>query len=112
MGVIKFTETKNTIMKKMKLYPVALALCVSVLMTSCFSITHTVGAGAKGSETKEAKQWFALFGLVPINDVDSKAMAGGATDYTINTQRSFVDGLIGIFTGIASIYPATVKVTK
>lgn len=99
-------------MKKVKVYSIALTLCVSILMTSCFSINHTVGAGAKGSDTQQAKQWFALFGLVPISNVDSKAMAGGATDYTINTQRSFVDGLIGIFTGIVTIYPTTVKVTK
>lgn len=99
-------------MKKFKLYSIALTLTVSVLMTSCFSVTHTVGAGAKGSDTQSAKQWFALFGLIPISNADSKAMAGGATDYTINTQRSFVDGLIGIITGFVTIYPTTVTVTK
>jgi hypothetical protein len=98
-------------MKKIKLF--ALVLLVSgICLTSCDSINHTVGSGAKGANSEQAKQWYILFGLVPLNNVDSKSMAGGATDYTINTQRSFVDGLIGIFTGILTIHPTTVTVTK
>jgi hypothetical protein len=49
---------------------------------------------------------------VPLNSVDSQAMAGGASDYEIKTQRSFVDVVIGIFTGIITVHPRTVSVTK
>jgi len=97
-------------MKRLKSLILALIILVSV--SSCFTIEHTVGTGATGTDTVAKKQWYALWGLVAITDVDSKAMAGGAENYTIKTERSFVDGLIGIFTGIVTIYPTTVEVTK
>jgi hypothetical protein len=75
-------------------------------------MNHVVGDGAKSSQVEEAKQWYVLWGLVPINEVDTKKMAGDVTDYTITTQQSFVDVVIGIFTGLISVYPRTVTVTK
>lgn len=82
-----------------------------ILLTSCFTTTHVVGAGGSGEPVK-AKQWFALWGAVPMNRVNSQQMAGGKTDYTITTTFSFADKLIGIFTGIVTIYPMTVEVKK
>ena len=87
-------------------------LVAAVCFTGCFTIKHTVGAGAKGSQTESARQWFALWGLVALNSPDSKEMAKGATDYTITTTQTFVDGLIGMFTGIVTISPRTVEVTR
>ena len=57
-------------------------LCIAFLlfMVGCAAHTHQVGAGAQGSETIEARQWYVLWGLVPVNDVDTHAMAAGATD--------------------------------
>ena len=97
-------------MKKLQSLILAIILLVSV--SSCFTIEHTVGSGAAGSNTITKKNWYALWGLVDISNVDTKAMAGGAENYTIKTERSLVDGLIGIFTGIVTIYPTTVEVTK
>lgn len=97
-------------MKTVKMLSLVLALAFT--MSSCFTLEHTVGSGAEGSSTSTSRQWYALWGLVELNDVDSKAMAGGAENYTIKSQRTFVDGLIGIFTGIVTIYPQSVKVTK
>ena len=88
------------------------ALVIAVVMTSCFTQEHVVGKGASGTEAASQRQWFALWGLVPINTVDSKSLAGGATNYTIKTEESFIDGIIGIFTGIVTIAPRTVTVTK
>lgn len=85
---------------------------IALIMSSCFTSEHLVGTGASGSNATEKKQWFALFGLIPINKVDSKTMASGANNYTIKVERSFIDGLIGIFTGIITIYPQTITVTK
>jgi predicted small secreted protein len=98
-------------MKKFTTMFFSVLLCC-VLMTSCYTSSHMIGSGAKGGEVIQNRQWFALFGLVPINKVDSKAMAGGATDYTLTTTHSFVDQLIGIFTGFVTIYPITVEVKK
>lgn len=89
----------------------ALGLC-SLLFTSCYTMNHTVGNGASGTEKVAKKQWYALFGLIPINTVDSKEMAGGASNYTITTKHSFIDIIIGCITGIATIHPKTVEVTK
>ncbi len=90
----------------------ALLLVLSFTLNSCYTLEHTVGDGAQGGQTEDARQWYVLWGLVPMNEVDSKQMAGGATDYTITTQHTFVDYVIGFFTGIVSIVPKTVKVTK
>lgn len=84
---------------------------ICVLLTSCFTSTHVVGSGGTGESVK-AKQWFALFGLVPLNTVNSQQMAGGKTDYTVTTTFSFVDQLIGMFTSIVTIRPMTVEVKK
>ncbi len=77
----------------------------------CFSQNFVVGDGAKGRTEVSAKQWFVLWGLVPLNSVDTQDMAGGAADYTINSQQSFVDIIIGAFTGIVTVYPRSVTVT-
>ena len=90
---------------------IAAILFSCVVLTSCFTTTHIVGSGGTG-ETAKAKQWFALWGLVPINSVSSQQMAGGKTDYTVTTTFSFVDKLIGVFTGFVTIYPMTVEVKK
>ncbi len=39
-------------------------------------------------------------------------MAGGAEDYNIEVKQSFVDAIIGAFTGAVTIAPRTVTVTK
>jgi len=97
---------------KRKLSALVLAIVLLAGTTSCYTMEHTVGSGAQGASTEEARQWYVLWGLVPLNEVDSKSMAGGATDYEIKTQMKFVDIVIGIFTGIVTVYPMSVEVTK
>jgi predicted small secreted protein len=91
---------------------ILVVLIAMISLTGCYTMKHTVGAGAKGSQTESAKQWFALWGLVALNNPDTKEMAHGATDYTIMTQQSFLDGLIGMFTMAVTIQPRTVEVTR
>ena len=83
-----------------------------LLLSSCMTLTHVVGTGASSSVSLEKKQWYALWGLVPINEVDSKAMAGGASNYTIKSQVKFVDYVISAFTGIVTVNVQTVSVRK
>ena len=97
-------------MKKMKF--LAMFFAVTMLFASCATHVHTVGNGGQSSQTIQKKQWFALWGLVPINTVDSKAMADGAKDYTIKTEQSFIDGVITIFTSMVTINVRTVEVKK
>ena len=84
---------------------------LSVLLTSCFSQTYTVGTGAKtGLEIKE-KNHFIILGLVPLNTASPTQMAGDTKDYTVNNQQSFVDGFLGIIT--SGIYtPSSTTITK
>ena len=60
-------------------------------------MNHTVGDGAKGNTEVVQRQWYVLWGLVPLNDVSTASMAGGAEDYNIEVKQSFVDAIIGGF---------------
>jgi len=91
---------------------VVLCLLVFVFVTGCMTHVHTIGAGPKGSTVVEQRQWYVLWGLVPINNVNTKAMAAEATDYEIMTQQSALDFIINIFTGWVTVYSRTVTVTK
>ncbi len=82
------------------------------LLSSCMTLTHVVGIGASSGVSTEKKQWYALWGLVPINTVDSKAMASGASNYTIKSQEKFVDLIITAFTSFVTVTVQTVSVQK
>ena len=89
----------------------AIAFASSILLTSCYSYTSVVGSGAQGNS--ETKEWnhYVVYGLAPVGVSDSKAMAGGAENYTVTTKHSFVNGLVAAITfGIYT--PTTTTVTK
>lgn len=103
-------------MKKMMLQ-VAFLCSIVVLMSSCRATMHTVGTGGKGDCKSQydatEKQMYLFWGLLPLNKVDSKAMAGGATNYTIRTTTTFVDGLInGIGAYLLGFQTQTIRVSK
>jgi len=92
---------------------VIIVMAVALLgLVACSTNVHVIGNGAQGSDVKTARQWYAIFGLVQINEVDTNAMAAGATDYTIKTEQSFIDGVITYFTSIVTVSCRTVTVTK
>ena len=97
---------------KRKISTFICAIGIAACLSSCYTLEHTVGNGAQGSSVEKTRQWYALWGLVPINQTDTKAMAGGAQDYTITTKHTFVDFVISAFTGIVTIQPKTVEVKK
>ena len=89
----------------------AIAFASSILLTSCYSYTSVVGSGAQGNS--ETTEWnhYVVYGLAPVGVSDSKAMAGGAENYTVTTKHSFVNGLVAAITfGIYT--PTTTTVTK
>ena len=84
-------------------------LCLT--LTSCYHATHLVGSGPAGSTVQKAKNQYFLFGLAPGKQADTHAMANGATNYRIDVEHSFVDGLLNLITfGIYN--PTTVTVTR
>ncbi len=97
-------------MKKLKI--TIIAVLMAFAFASCMTLNHTVGDGAKTGVEVSAKQWYVLWGLVPLNDVNSQAMAAGASDYTITTQYTFVDAIISSFTSIVTVNVQTVKVAR
>lgn len=91
----------------------AVFLVVAMLFViGCAAHTHKVGNGAQGYDVTEARQWYIVWGLVPINDVDTNAMAGEATDYEITTSYTPIDFIIGVVAGSVSISSRTVSVRK
>ena len=97
----------------MKKYLLVLIIVVALFsLMACYTHTHVVGRGAQAGVTTTQSQWYALFGLVPINNVDTKAMAGGAEDYTITTEQTFLDGFISGFTWWLTISKQTVKIER
>jgi hypothetical protein len=63
-------------------------------------------------DTEQERQWYVLWGFVPINSVDTKVMAKGAKDYEIKTETNALDVVINIFTSAVTVYSRTVEVKR
>jgi len=83
---------------------------ILLTLMACATHTHDVGKGAQGNVVKKGRQLWVI-NLVPINQVDTAAMAGDASDYTIETQVDFIDILVTVLTGNI-ITSRAVKVKK
>jgi len=88
-----------------------LAVLALVMLVGCMTHEHIVGTGAATGYTESAKQWYLLGGLIPLNNVDTKAMSGDAQNYKIVTQTTIIDAIIGTLT-LELLVPRTVKVIK
>ena len=88
---------------------VALSLA---LLCGCAQHIHKIGSGPSGTDIVEQRQWYILWGLVPLNNADSSVMAAGATNYEIKTATTPLDFILNIFTGIVTVNSRTVTVTK
>ena len=81
-------------------------------LAGCYTMNHKVGNGAQGSSVVEKRQWYVLFGLVPLEEISSHVMANGAKDYDVKTEWTPLDILMNIVTGWLSFYSRTITVTK
>jgi hypothetical protein len=89
----------------------ALFFAVAMTLVSCYSYTSVVGKGAQGNQQVSKWNHYVILGLAPVGVSDSKKMADGATDYSVFTRQSFVNGLVAALTfGIYT--PTTTTVTK
>ncbi len=96
----------------MKRVVTLMLLVAFVALIGCSAHIHQVGKGAQGNQMVEARQWYVLFGLIPLNEVDTNQMADGAENYEIKTEQSPMDIIMNIFTSYVTIYSRTVTVTK
>jgi predicted small secreted protein len=110
LNQISINQFFTTNMKKIaKICTVAFA--ASMLLTSCYTYTTVVGKGAQGNSKVTKWNHYVIYGLAPVGVSDAKQMADGATDYTVTTKHSFINGLIaGITFGIYT--PTVTTVTK
>ena len=106
-------------MKKVKSNLVVALFALGIILSSCNATMHTVGTGGKGDCKSvgqydiKKKQWYLFYGLLPLNRVDSKVLAGGAQNYTVRTTTSFGDGLIAILgTYLLGLKTQTIRVSK
>lgn len=90
-----------------------LLLCLFIVsLVGCAAHIHKVGKGPQGYTKIQERQWYVLWGLVPINNVDSAQLAGDAADYEVKTEQAALDVIINIFTSYVSVVSRTVTVTK
>jgi hypothetical protein len=97
-------------MKKLK--QLAMVFTLALALSSCMTLTHVVGEGGQSAAMLQKRQWYILWGLVPLNEVNSKEMAAGASNYTITSQYTVVDFIITAITSIVTVNCQTVKVQK
>lgn len=92
----------------MKKSIITVAILASMLsLQSCFINTTVVGKGGM-TEAARGKSFYILGNR--ISEVDTKALSGGATDYTVDSRFNFVDYLINSVTfGILGTRTVIVK---
>lgn len=89
-------------------------LVVSVLFfTGCAAHVHKVGAGPQGPyDVTRARQWYILYGFVPLNHINSQDMAAGAKNYRIITYAGPIDVLWSAVLAPVTISSRSVIVEK
>tara|TARA_B100001250_G_scaffold411137_1_gene439105 strand:- start:842 stop:1126 length:285 start_codon:yes stop_codon:yes gene_type:complete len=89
-----------------------LSFGIVLFFGACATHTHVIGDGPSTGLSETKRQYYALYGLVPLNKVDTNAMVGDATGYRLETGAEAVDIIIGAVGGSLSITSRTVTVTK
>jgi hypothetical protein len=95
-----------------KMIKVVIILLLALFFVGCTTHLHKVGSGPESYNSEELRQWYILWGLVPINDVDTKDMAGDAINYEIKTEVTPLDFLISIPASVVTVTSRTVTVVK
>ncbi len=91
---------------------IIIAFIGCLFLSSCMTLTHTVGNGGKFEQVTKKRAVYALFGLVAVNKFDSKTLAGGALNYTVKTKFTIVDLLISIPASLITFHTQTVYVSQ
>ncbi len=67
---------------------------IGCLTSGCVSHSFSVGLGATGSGESTARQYYMFFGLLQINEVDTRRMAGDLTSYGVDSEFGWLDALL------------------
>lgn len=95
---------------KKSILNIVLILTVTVCMTSCYSLSYSVGKGSQTGEVVKGKNHYLIDGLVPVGTTTPTQLAGSVTDYDVTIVRTFVDGLLSAITG--GIYTPSTTIVK
>ena len=101
----------------MKKAVVMIMIISSLFLIGCSTHVHTVGTGPETGMTKVARQYYLLWGLIPLNTVDTSQMAASmkTNNYEIKSQIGPVDGAINFASMVTIgglVSSRTVTVTK
>ena len=99
----------------MKKAVVMIMIVSSLFLIGCSTHVHTVGTGPQTGVENTARQYYLLYGLIPLNTVDTDKMAGSAANYEIQTQVGGMDVVINTASAFAIagiVSSRTVTVTK
>ena len=92
---------------------VLLALALLLCAQGCVTHVHRVGLGpVQGTELARERQYYILFGLFRLNDVDTHQIAKGRNSYQVETTTSFWDLVLTPFLFPLSVTSRTVTVTQ
>lgn len=95
-----------------KIIKLVTILLIVLFFVGCTTNIHKIGSGPQANDSKKLRQWYLLWGLVPLNDVDTRDMAGDAKNYEIKTEFTPLDFLISIPASTVTITSRTVTVVK
>jgi hypothetical protein len=95
---------------KKTLLNLVLVFGLTVMMTSCYTYTMSIGKGAQTGVEVRKMNHYLIYGLAPIGVSNPKEMAGGAENYDVTITHTFIDGLINAITG--GIYTPTTTIVK
>ena len=101
----------------MKKVVVMIMIVSSLFLIGCSTHVHTVGTGPETGMTKVARQYYLLWGLIPLNTVDTNQMAASmkTDNYEIQSQVALIDGAINFASMVTIgglVTSRTVTVTK
>ena len=101
----------------MKKTLVMIMIVSSLFLIGCSTHVHTVGTGPETGMTKVARQYYLLWGLIPLNTVDTNQMAASmkTDNYEIKSQIGLVDGAINFASMVTIgglVSSRTVTITK
>lgn len=95
-------------MKKL-IYPI-FAILLAITMTSCYSVSYSVGKGARSGVEVKGHNHYLIEGLIPVATSDVRQLIGNATDYDVKISHSFLDGLLALIT--FRLYTPTTTVVR
>ncbi len=89
-----------------------ITMILACFLWSCMIHRHTVHSGALGNTEVRKGQWYLFYGLLPLNNVDTRKMAKPHTSYEITTEITFTDILVSAILSPLTIMRTSVIVRK